>query len=120
MFILLFLAVHCNAFIGKKSDRSMNKPGCARLGEIYNTFSDCCGHDDSESGHCIVCYSFFAGLTGKGHNKCHCTYDSVTTDPDTHRVTSNVCNGPDRSGNSVCRTPVAPPSHKYYRGKKVF
>ncbi|CAF5226945.1 unnamed protein product, partial [Rotaria magnacalcarata] len=48
-------------------------------------------------------------LTGKGHEKCGCSYGSVTVDPDTHRVNSNACNGPDRFGNSVCCTRVAPP-----------
>ncbi|CAF4925132.1 unnamed protein product, partial [Rotaria magnacalcarata] len=51
---------------------------------------------------------------------CGCRYGAVTVDSDTHRVTSNVCNGPDRSGNSVCRTRVALPHDRYYRGKKVF
>lgn len=95
MCIFLFLVVHCNAFIGRKANQSMNKTGCVPLGERCNTFSDCCGHDDPESGHCVVCYSFIAGLTGRGHDKCRCTYGSVTVDPDTHRVTSNVCNDPD-------------------------
>ncbi|CAF3100375.1 unnamed protein product [Rotaria sp. Silwood2] len=120
MCILVFLAVHCNALIGKKSDRSVNKRGCARLGEVCTTSFDCCGHDDPESGHCVVCYSFWASLTGKGQEKCGCSYGSVTVDPDTHRVISNVCNGPDRSGNSICRTRVAPPGDRYYRGSKLF
>ncbi|CAF4427843.1 unnamed protein product [Rotaria magnacalcarata] len=72
MCTLTFLAVHCNALIGKKSGQPVNKGGCIRLGEVCTTGYDCCGHDD----------------------------------PDTHRVNSNVCNGPDRSGNIVCCTRV--------------
>lgn len=120
MCILLLLTIHCNAFVGRKSDRSMNKSGCVRLGERCNTYSDCCGHDDPESGHCIACYSFLATLAGIGHDKCGCTYGGATVDSDTHRVISNVCNGPDRSGKSVCRTRVAPPGDEYYRGRKLF
>ncbi|CAM4791182.1 unnamed protein product [Rotaria magnacalcarata] len=59
--------VHRNALIGKKSGQPVNKGGCTRLGEVCTTSSDYCGHDDLESGHCVVCYSFWASLTGKGH-----------------------------------------------------
>ena len=56
--ILVFSATHSNALIERKSDRSMSKRGCARFGEAYTTSSDRCGHDDPESSHCVVCYSF--------------------------------------------------------------
>ncbi|CAF1072765.1 unnamed protein product, partial [Rotaria magnacalcarata] len=104
----------------KKSGQPVNKGGCTRLGEVCTTSSDYCDHDDPESDHCVVCYRFWGSLTGKGHEKCGCSYGSVTVDPDTYRVNSNVCNGPDRSGNSVCCTRVAPPGERYYRSNKHF
>lgn len=118
--ILAILVAHGNALIGKKNGKTPGKSGCHGLGEICKSTSDCCGHDDPESGHCVICYSFWSALTGSGHDRCKCTYDGATVDPETHRVTSNVCNGPDNSGNSVCSTRVAPPGDRYYRGNKLF
>ncbi|CAF2837241.1 unnamed protein product [Rotaria sp. Silwood2] len=116
--ISVLLAVHCNAFIGKKSDRSGGKHGCVRLGGICNSSSDCCGHDDPVSGHCVVCNSFWASLTGRGHDKCACIYHSASVHRDTQPGTSKACNGPDRSGKSVCRVYDTSPGKSNRRGKK--
>ncbi|CAF3170599.1 unnamed protein product [Rotaria sp. Silwood2] len=76
MCILIFLAVHCNALIGKQPNRSANKRGCGRPGDVCTATSDCCGHDDPESGHCVLCTGIRAGLTGKGRRKCSCSFSN--------------------------------------------
>ncbi|CAF3847908.1 unnamed protein product [Rotaria sp. Silwood1] len=120
MCMLVFLVLHCNALIGKQPDRSANKRGCGRHGDICTTTSDCCGHDDPVSGHCVLCTGIMAGLTGKGRRKCSCSSYSVAVDPVTHRIATDICDGRDRSGTRVCRTRVAPPGHSYYRGDEYY
>ena len=120
MTILIFLTVHCNALIGTESHRSFNKRGCVRPGDVCTSTSDCCGHDDPESGHCVLCTGILAGLFGVGRRTCGCSKRSVGVDPVTHRIVTDVCDGRDRSGSRICRTRVAPPDDLYYRGDDYY
>ncbi|CAF2822125.1 unnamed protein product [Rotaria sp. Silwood2] len=117
--ILVFLAEHCHAIKGKKSQQAVKKGGCLSLGAVCNSHTDCCGHDDPESGHCILCTGILPGLFGVGSRTCGCSKYSVAGTRDTGTLT-NVCDGKDRSGSRVCRTRVAPPGHIYYRGDDYY
>lgn len=116
MTILVFLTVHCHARIGKESDQSFSKRGCTRLGGVCTSTTDCCGHDDPESGHCVLCTGILPVLFGVGRRTCGCSTRSVGVDPVTHRIVTDVCDGRDRSGSRICRTRVVPPDDPYYRG----
>ncbi|CAF4130536.1 unnamed protein product [Rotaria sordida] len=116
---LLFLAEHCHAIKEKKSQQAGNKRGCLSLGAVCNSHTDCCGHDDPESGHCILCTGILPGLFGVGSRTCGCSKFSVAGSRDTGTLT-DICDGKDRSGSRVCRTRVAPPGHMYYRGDNYY
>ncbi|CAF1518793.1 unnamed protein product [Rotaria magnacalcarata] len=120
MIVVVFLAVHCNARIGKESQKSVNKRACGRPGAVCTSTTDCCGHDDPESGHCVLCTGILAGLFGIGRRTCSCSSYSVGVDPVTHKIVTDVCDGRDRSGSRVCRTRVAPPGDSYYRGDDYY
>ncbi|CAF3975897.1 unnamed protein product [Rotaria sordida] len=115
----VFLAEHCHAIKGKKSQQAGNKRGCLSLGAVCNSHTDCCGHDDPESGHCILCTGILPGLFGVGSRTCGCSKFSVAGSRDTGTLT-DICDGKDRSGSRVCRTRVAPPGHMYYRGDDFY
>ena len=120
MSVLVFLAVHCNGIIGKGSKQSINKRECAGLGKVCTSTSDCCGHDDPESGHCILCTGLLNHLFDIGHRTCGCSSYSVGVDPVTHKIVTDVCDGRDRSGSRVCRTRLATPDENYYRGDDYY
>lgn len=117
--ILVFVADHCHAAKGKNSQRTMNKPGCLSPGAVCDSHTDCCGHDDPESGHCIRCTGILQGLFGVGSRTCGCSKFSVAGTLETDTLT-DICDGEDRSGSRVCRTRVAPPGHMYYRGDDYY
>ncbi|CAF1252484.1 unnamed protein product [Rotaria sp. Silwood1] len=110
--------IHSLARIHVSLRQSGGKSGCVRLGGICNSSSECCGNNDPVSGHCVVCNSFWTSLTGRGHDKCACIYHSATVHRNTQPGKSKACNGPDRSGKSVCRVYDTPPDKNDRRGKK--
>ncbi|CAF1035510.1 unnamed protein product [Adineta steineri] len=112
--------MHCNARIEKESHRSFSKRACARPGDVCTSTSDCCGHDDPESGHCVLCTGILPVLFNVRRSTCSCSTYSTAVDPYTHRIVTDVCNGRDRTGNRVCRTRVAPPGDVYYRGDDYY
>jgi hypothetical protein len=116
MSMLVFSAVYCDARIDREVYQSLNKRGCARPGDVCDSTSDCCGHDDPGSGHCVLCTGILPVLFGMGRRTCSCSTRSVGVDPDTNRIVTDVCDGRDRSGSRICRTRVAPSSDLYYRG----
>jgi hypothetical protein len=120
IFIVIFLAVNCNARTVEEFRRSFNKRSCARPGDVCNSASDCCGYDDPDSGHCVRCTGILNGLFGIGRRTCGCSAHSVAVDPVTHVIVTDVCNGRDRSGARVCLIRVAPPGDLYYRGDDYY
>ena len=120
MSILVFLAIHCNGFLGKGSKKPSNERGCAVLGEVCSSSWDCCGHDDPETGHCVICTSILYHLFDIGHKTCGCSQYSVAVDPSTHEIVTDVCDGRARSGDSICRTRLAAPGENYYRGDEYY
>ncbi|CAF3643698.1 unnamed protein product [Rotaria sp. Silwood1] len=115
----VFLAEDCHAIKGKKIQQAGNKRGCLSLGAVCNSHTDCCGHDDPESGHCVLCTGILPGLFGVGSRTCGCSKFSVAGSRDTGTLT-DICDGKDRTGSRVCRTRVAPPGHMYYRGDDYY
>lgn len=117
--ILAVLVEHCHAAKGKKSEKTVTKRGCLSLGAVCDSHTDCCGHDDPESGHCIRCTGILQGLFGVGSRTCGCSKFSVAGTQESGTLT-DICDGKDRSGSRVCRTRVAPPGHMYYRGDDYY
>ncbi|CAF4001448.1 unnamed protein product, partial [Rotaria sp. Silwood1] len=91
----------------------------AKDNKHYRFHTDCCGHDDPESGHCVLCTGILPGLFGVGSRTCGCSKFSVAGSRDTGTLT-DICDGKDRTGSRVCRTRVAPPGHMYYRGDDYY
>lgn len=120
IFILVLMTIHCNGKRSKQNIESVVKRGCVPLGGLCESANDCCGVDDPNTGHCVGCWQHGGYFIKWGHSRCGCDVTgSVTIDHNTHAVTSDMCNGHDAT-NTRCVTRVAPPEHRYYRGKKLF
>ena len=120
MCMVMFLAMQCHGTRWKGSKTSVNKRECALPGEVCTSVSDCCGFNDSETGHCVLCTGMLPVLFNVGQRTCSCSKYSVGVDPVTHRIATDVCDGRDRTGNRICRTRIARPDESYYRGDEYY
>jgi hypothetical protein len=120
VYLILILAcstIYCNAQIAEEFFESVDKRGCTPFGGVCDSSSECCGYNDPNSGHCVICAPR-GYLFTYGRARCGCDRTgSVAVDSVTNAILSDVCNGQDASG-TRCATRVAPPGHRHYRGKQ--
>ncbi|CAF0857385.1 unnamed protein product [Rotaria sp. Silwood1] len=117
IYLLIFVRLsvaYCNEHEQEEFNRSLNKRSCVALGDICNTGTDCCGWDALNWGHCVMCSRGLFGI----HRRCGCDVTGSVTVDSNNRVSSDRCDGR-KSKSDRCRTRVAPPGHRYYRGKSV-
>jgi hypothetical protein len=118
--ILALTTMHCKAGKSIKKKESTAKGVCVPLGGLCEQATDCCGRDDPDSGHCIGCWQHGGYFITWGRHRCGCDGTaSVTIDPNTHLVTSDICNGRD-ANRDRCATRVARSGDSNARGKKLF
>ena len=113
--IVGLLMMCCNAKEPEEFSTSLNKRSCVHLGDICNIKSDCCGHDNLNNRHCVLCTR---NLFGR-HCRCGCDVTGSVAVNEQHVIITDRCDGLDKSRNT-CRTRVAPPGDQYYRGNKLF
>ena len=101
-------------------ERAIVKRACVPLGGLCNSADDCCAAADPDSGHCVGCWKHGSSIIPWGKSRCSCdATDSVAIDPATNTVVSDMCHGHDKA-KTRCVTRLAPPSHRFYRGNKLF
>ncbi|CAF2613151.1 unnamed protein product [Rotaria sp. Silwood2] len=49
------MTIYCNARAAEDFFRSEQKRSCVPFNGRCNVDSDCCGSDDPDSGHCLLC-----------------------------------------------------------------
>ncbi|CAF3734706.1 unnamed protein product [Rotaria sp. Silwood1] len=117
------MAVYCDARAAEDFFRSEQKRGCVPFDGRCNTDSDCCGYDDPDSGHCLLCTGVLDYFFDTGRRTCGCSHSAAAVD-DNGRPLTDVCDGRDRSSDGtsspVCRTRVARPGDSFYRGDDYY
>ncbi|CAF0760907.1 unnamed protein product [Adineta steineri] len=108
--------MYCSAQSSEDFDQFVVKRACVPFDGLCESSSECCGYNDPNSGHCVVCQAYGIFIT-YGRKRCGCDVTgSVTGDPAAGTILSDRCDGRDAS-KTRCKTKVAPPGHRYYRGK---
>ena len=117
IYLLIFIGlttINCYESDQQEFNVDLIKRSCVALGDICKTGTDCCGWNASDWGHCVMCSRGLIGF----HRRCGCDVTGSVTVDSQNRVTSDRCDGRERKSDR-CRTRVAPPGHRYYRGNSV-
>ncbi|CAF0717440.1 unnamed protein product [Adineta steineri] len=110
--------MYCSAQSSEDFDQFIVKRACVPLGGLCESSRDCCGHDDPNFGYCLLCQAHGIFIS-YGRRRCGCdSTGSVPVDGKTKKIIGDRCDGHDAS-KTRCKTKVAPPGHRSYRGNNL-